>query len=74
MRKKIVDEVIEAYQGVANVQKRFGYTEPMAVYNWRARGIPRYLLLDIHADTGIDIDRLKAGASGRHTANLKQSA
>jgi hypothetical protein len=58
---EIVEEVIAAYGGVSGVQERFGYKQPMAVYNWRARGIPRSLLADIHMDTGIDISRLRLG-------------
>ena len=58
----VVDEVIAAYNGVPNVQERFGYTEPMGVYNWRSRGIPRTLIADIHVDTGISIERLQSGA------------
>jgi hypothetical protein len=57
----VVDEVIEAYKGIPKVQERFGYTEPMGVYNWRSRGIPRALIADIHVDTGISIERLQAG-------------
>lgn len=56
----IVDEVITAYGGVKAVQERFGYSKPMAVYNWRSRGIPRDKVADIHVDTGIDIPRLQA--------------
>lgn len=63
--KKIVDEVIAAYGDVKAVQARFNYSEPMAVYNWRSRGIPRYLLTEIHMDTGIPVDRLQEGAGGR---------
>lgn len=59
--KEIVEEVINAYGGVKAVQARFGYREPMAVYNWRARGIPRTLIADIHVDTGIEIKRLQQG-------------
>lgn len=59
--KEIVEEVIAAYGGVAAVQKRFGYSEPMGVYNWRSRGLPRALVADIHLDTGIDIKRLREG-------------
>jgi len=58
---EIVEEVISAYGGVHGVQERFGYKHPMAVYNWRSRGIPKSLLADIHLDTSIEIDRLKLG-------------
>tara|TARA_R110002110_G_scaffold415835_1_gene657192 strand:+ start:20862 stop:21071 length:210 start_codon:yes stop_codon:yes gene_type:complete len=65
--KDVVDEVIEAYGGIKAVQSRFGYSEPMAVYNWRSRGLPRYLLADIHLDTQIPIERLQLAATGGHT-------
>tara|TARA_Y100000592_G_C5219761_1_gene198901 strand:+ start:85 stop:297 length:213 start_codon:yes stop_codon:yes gene_type:complete len=58
---EIVEEVIAAYGGVSGVQDRFGYKHPMAVYNWRSRGIPKSLLADIHIDTGIEISRLRLG-------------
>ena len=57
---QIVDEIIDAYGDVGKVQARFKYTEPMGVYNWRSRGVPKSLLADIHLDTGIDISRLKS--------------
>jgi len=60
---EIVEEVIGAYGGVSGAQKRFGYKHPMAVYNWRSRGIPRSLLADIHEDTKIDISRLRLGVA-----------
>lgn len=66
--KEIVNEVIDAYGGVSKTQRRFGFKEPMAVYNWRARGIPVRLIADIHSDTGISIDRLKAGSSAQSSA------
>lgn len=56
----IVEEVISAYGGVKAVQDRFGYSRPMAVYNWRARGIPKSLIADIHVDTGIEIKKLQS--------------
>lgn len=59
--KEIIEEVIRAYGGVRAVQDRFGYKEPMAVYNWRSRGIPKSLIADIHVDTGIEINRLRLG-------------
>lgn len=59
--KEIVDRVIDAYGGVRKVQVRFGYAEPMAVYNWRSRGLPRYLLAEIHIDTQIPIAELQKG-------------
>lgn len=58
---EIVEQVIIAYGGISGVQRRFGYTSPMAVYNWRARGLPRSLLADIYIDTNIPIDRLRHG-------------
>lgn len=54
----IVEEVIDSYGGVEAVRVRFGYTSRMAVYNWRSRGLPKGKLIDIHRDTGIDLDRL----------------
>lgn len=59
--RDIVDEVISAYGGVRGTQKRFMYSAPMAVYNWRSRGLPRHLIADIHLDTGIPIKRLQKG-------------
>ena len=59
--KEVVNEVITAYGGVKQVQARFKYTEPMAVYNWRSRGIPKGLLAEIHLDTNIPIIRLQQG-------------
>ena len=56
---KVIDEIIAAYRGIPNIQKRFNYSEPMAVYNWRSRGIPLRCIADIHIDTGISIERLK---------------
>mgnify|MGYP006136974925 CR=1 FL=1 len=63
--KDIVDEVIAAYGGVRAVQDRFGYKEPMAVYNWRSRGLPKSLIAEIHVDTGIEIKRLQMGSLGQ---------
>lgn len=60
LASEVIDQIIEAYNGVPNLQKRFNYSEPMGVYNWRSRGIPRALLADIFLDTGIPIERLKA--------------
>jgi len=54
----LADEVINKYGGVQAVQARFGYKQPMAVYNWRIRGLPKDKLIDIHQDTGIPLDRL----------------
>jgi len=65
---EVVEEVIAAYGGIAGTQARFEYKEPMAVYNWRIRGIPVSLLADIYADTGIALDRLKAGSSKQQQA------
>lgn len=62
--REVIDKVIAAYGGINETQKRFCYTEPMGVYNWRSRGIPRHLLADIHVDTGIPLDDLKE-ATGR---------
>jgi len=59
--REIVDRVIDAYGGVKAVQKRFGYSEPMGVYNWRSRGLPRSLIAEIHIDTKIDISELAKG-------------
>jgi len=65
--KNIVDKVIKAYGGVKEVQKRFGYSDPMGVYHWRTRGIPRAHIADIYMDTGIAIELLKA-TSEKETA------
>lgn len=54
----IVQEVIDAYGGIKAVQEAFGYTEPMAVYNWRRRGIPRDKIEAVHKKTGIPVERL----------------
>ena len=59
--REVIEEVIKAYGGISSVQKRFGYTEPMGVYNWRFRGIPKSLVAEIHVDTGIDIQRINLG-------------
>lgn len=56
---EVINEIIAAYGNVSKVQQRFGYTEPMGVYNWRSRGVPRSLIADIHQDTGIPIPRLQ---------------
>lgn len=55
----IVEEVIKRYGGVPAVQERFGYSSPMAVYNWRSRGIPKDKLIDVHMDTGVELWRLR---------------
>lgn len=55
----VVEEVIEKLGGVKAAQAHFNYTEPMAIYNWRSRGLPYHLLIDIHQATGIPLDRLK---------------
>ena len=62
---EIVEEVIAAYGGVAETQKRLGYKHPMAVYNWRVRGLPQKLIADIYQDTKIPIERLKMGVKDR---------
>lgn len=64
----IVEQVIAAYGGVSGVQSRFGYKQPMAVYNWRSRGIPKSLIAEIHVDTGIDINRLRLGVMPKDAA------
>lgn len=58
---EVINEIISAYGGVAEVQKRFSYSEPMGVYNWRSRGVPKSLIAEIHVDTGIPISRLQQG-------------
>jgi hypothetical protein len=62
--RKIIDEVIEAYGGVSSAQARFGYSDPRAVYNWRARGIPHRLLPQIHMDTRLPLERLLGATKG----------
>lgn len=57
---RVVDRIIDAYDGVSGVQKRFGYTEPMGVYNWRSRGIPKSLIAEIYVDTNIPIRTLQS--------------
>ena len=59
--KEVINEIISAYGGISKVQKRFGYSEPMGVYNWRSRGVPRSLIAEIHVDTKIPIARLQGG-------------
>ena len=61
--KSIVEDVIAAYGGIQEVQKRFKYKERMCVYNWRQRGIPSSKIADIHIDTGIDIKKLRKAAA-----------
>lgn len=60
---EMVNQVIDAYGGVPAVQKRFKYKEPMAVYNWRSRGLPKSLLVEIHLDTKISLVLLQTGTS-----------
>lgn len=57
----IFEEIVKSYGNVKSIQARFGYTSPMAVYNWRTRGIPKDKLIDIHNDTGIDLQKLNTG-------------
>ena len=64
----VIDRVIAAYGGVHATQVRFAYTQPMGVYNWRSRGIPRHLIADIHLDTGIDIAELKTATGNQDRA------
>ena len=71
--KEIVEEVITAYGGIPGVQARFGYKEPMAVYNWRSRGLPKSLIADIHMDTKIDIARLQEGISPLVASQRRES-
>lgn len=55
----IVDQVIDAYEGIPNVMNRFNYKHSMGVYIWKRRGIPKSLLADIHIDTGIPLKTLQ---------------
>lgn len=66
--KDIIDEIIAAYGDVKAVQARFGYTQPMGVYNWRSRGVPRSLVAEISLDTGIDIARLLSAVKQKDAA------
>ena len=66
--KKLIDEIITAYGDVKAVQQRFGYSEPMGVYNWRFRGIPKKLIAEIHIDTGIELERLLEGANNQSSS------
>jgi hypothetical protein len=68
---KVIDEVIGAYDGVPNVQARFKYKDPMGVYNWRSRGIPKAFVADIHLDTGIAIERLLEGVKAPKPDNTR---
>lgn len=61
MKKKIVQQVIDAYGGVEAVMARFGYTERSAVHNWKARGLPKDKIAYIHIDTKIPVEKLLAG-------------
>lgn len=54
----IIEQVIFAYGGIQKTKERFGYGSPMAVYNWRARGLPKALIAEIYLDTKIPIERL----------------
>ena len=66
--KKLIDEIITAYGDVKAVQQRFGYSEPMGVYNWRSRGIPKSLVAEIHLDTGIGMERLLEGVKNQSSS------
>ena len=72
--KNIIEEIIDQYGGVKAVQARFSYTEPMAVYNWRSRGIPKSLIAEIHLDTGIEMQRLLLGVKSQDSHRTTQSA
>lgn len=64
----IFEQVIEAYGSAKAVQKRFNLSAPMAVYNWRTRGIPADKLIDIHLDTGIPLEVLRDSRGDRRIA------
>lgn len=64
----IIEQVIAAYGGVQKTQKRFGYGSPMAVYNWRSRGLPRALIADIHVDTKIPVETLMTATKQQKAA------
>ena len=66
--KKLVNEIITAYGDVKAVQQRFGYKQPMGVYNWGFRGIPKKLIAEIHIDTGIELERLLEGANNQSSS------
>jgi len=72
--KNIIEEIIAQYGGVKAVQTRFSYTEPMAVYNWRSRGIPKSLIAEIHLDTGIEMQRLLLGVKSHESLRTTQTA
>ena len=74
MEKSIVDQVIDAYGGISEAQERFGYTEPMGVYNWRFRGIPKSLIADIYIDTGIEVSILLTAAKENRRVRISQEA
>ena len=64
LANSVINEVIAAYGNVSAVQERFSYAEPMGVYNWRSRGIPKSFVADIYVDTGIPIERIKQATTG----------
>ncbi len=66
--KNLINEIIEKYGGVKAVQTRFSYSEPMGVYNWRNRGIPKSLVAEIHLDTDIEMQRLLDGVKPKAAA------
>ncbi len=61
MFAEVVDQVIAFYGGPKGAQERFRYKDPMAVYNWKSRGLPVRLLGEIVEDTGIPLRELKRG-------------
>ena len=72
--KTLLDEIISKYGGVKALQARFSYSEPMGVYNWRNRGVPKSLVAEIHIDTGIDMKRLLQGVKPRVAAKVTAKA
>ena len=57
----LIQKIIDAYGGVKSVQDQFEYSSPMAIYQWRCRGIPSKAVVPIHLKTGIPLDELQAG-------------
>lgn len=60
----IVERVIDSYGGIKAVQKRFKYTSPVAVYQWKTRGIPKDKIVDIHLETGLPLKQLNNKPTG----------
>lgn len=73
-RLDVINRVIAAYGGVKGAQKRFKYTSPVAVNNWKTRGLPGRLLVDIHLDTDIPLRKLKAATGAPPAAKASSQS